>query len=55
MAYIVDLNRNIVRYKFEENVTAFAAGTLPYTGLGCSVVTIFIQVAMDWRLATSLV
>ncbi len=27
MTYVVDLNRNIVRYKFEQNVTAFAAGT----------------------------
>lgn len=29
MTYIVDQKRNIVRYKFEQNVSAFTAGNPP--------------------------
>ncbi|XP_064399890.1 KICSTOR complex protein ITFG2-like isoform X2 [Halichondria panicea] len=43
MTYVVDLNRNIVRYKFEQNVTAFAAGCygLEASNEPCLVYTTF--------------
>ncbi len=31
MTYIVDLNRNIVRYRFGQNVSAFTAGIYMHT------------------------